>query len=283
MNVFEKKGGMHFVKQTLIYIILGIFTFMALYPLLWLLISSFKTTQEYQLTSKLALPKVWWWKNYYDAWIRGNFGRLFLNSIFYTGVSTIAILYCAIGAGFAFAKLPSRATGFLYKSFVVGVLITLQCIMIPLFFLANWTGLYDTRLGVLLCYIGVGMPMGIYLSTEFIRSIPGSLIESARIDGAPYLKIFLSIIVPMSKPVAMTLAILTITGTWNEFMLINILASSEGIKSLPVGVQKFSGALASDYGKQFAALMISIVPMIIFYVINRKEITNGVAAGAVKG
>lgn len=283
MNVFETKGGWHFIKQTLIYIILAIFTFMALYPLLWLFMSSFKTTQEYQLTSKLALPQVWWWRNYYDAWIRGNFGRLFLNSIFYTGLSTVAILYCSIAAGFAFAKLPSRATGFLYKSFVVGVLITLQCIMIPLFFLANWTGLYDTRLGVLICYIGVGMPMGIYLCTEFIRSIPGSLIESARIDGAPYLHIFLSIIVPMAKPVAMTLAILTITGTWNEFMLINILASSEGIKSLPVGVQKFSGALASDYGKQFAALMISIVPMIVFYVINRKEITNGVAAGAVKG
>ncbi len=235
------------------------------------------------MTSKLSMPKVWWWKNYVDAWIRGDFGKLFFNSIFYTGISTIVILYCSIAAGFAFAKLKSRATPVLYKSFVIGVLITLQCIMIPLFFMANWTGLYDTRLGVLICYIGIGMPMGIYLTTEFIRSIPGSLIESARIDGAPYLQIFFEIIVPMAKPVGVTLAILTITGTWNEFMLINILASSEKIKSLPVGVQKFSGALASDYGKQFAALMISVIPIIIFYIIFRKQITKGVAAGAVKG
>ncbi|HOE09476.1 MAG TPA: carbohydrate ABC transporter permease, partial [Treponemataceae bacterium] len=80
-----------------------------------------------------------------------------------------------------------------------------------------------------------------------------------------------------------TLAILTVSGTWNEFMLINMLASSESIKSLPVGIQRFSGALASDYGKQFAALVIGLVPMLIFYLIFRKQITRGVAAGAVKG
>lgn len=283
MNVMEKTGPKHLISQIIIYIILIFFAFMALYPLFWLFFSSLKTTQEYQLTSKLALPKVWWWRNYLDAWVRGRFGTLFLNSIIYTGVSTIVILYCSIAAGFAFSKLPSKTTPFFYKSFVIGVLITLQCIMIPLFFMSNWTGLYDTRLGVLICYIGIGMPMGIYLTTEFIRSIPDSLVESARIDGAPYLQIFFDIIFPMSKPVGITLVILTITGTWNEFMLVNILASSEKIKSLPVGVQKFSGALASDYGKQFAALMISVIPIIIFYGIFRKQITKGVAAGAVKG
>ena len=107
-----------------------------------------------------------------------------------------------------------------------------------------------------------------------------------------YLAIMLAVIIvwflllkrPVYEAVLISFIILlTITGTWNEFMLINILASSEKIKSLPVGVQKFSGALASDYGKQFAALMISIIPIIIFYGIFRKQITKGVAAGAVKG
>ncbi len=283
MNVFEKKGAGHHIKNIFIYAILIFFTFMALYPLFWLFISSFKTTQEYQLTSKLAFPQQWWPKNYSDAWVRGDFTTLFFNSIVYTAVSTFAILICSVAAGFAFAKLKSKATNFFYKSFVIGILITLQCIMIPLFFMANWTGLYDTRLGVIICYIGIGMPMGVYLATEYIKSIPDSLIESARIDGAPFMKIFTDIIFPMAKPVGVTLAIITITGTWNEFMLVNILASSEKIKSLPVGVQKFSGALASDFGKQYAALMISIIPIIIFYLIFRKQITKGVAAGAVKG
>jgi raffinose/stachyose/melibiose transport system permease protein len=144
-------------------------------------------------------------------------------------------------------------------------------------------GLYNTRLGVLIPYIGIGLPMGVYLGTEFMKSIPDALIESARIDGAKYLWIFTSIIFPMSAPVTMTVGILTFTGAWNEFMLINILTSNDSIKSLPVGINRFSGALASDYGKQFSALVIGMIPMVIFYLIFRKQITKGVAAGAVKG
>jgi raffinose/stachyose/melibiose transport system permease protein len=125
--------------------------------------------------------------------------------------------------------------------------------------------------------------MGVYLSTEYIKSIPDSVIESARLDGAKYTRIFRSIVMPIASPVAATVAILGITGTWNEFMLINILVSKSELKSLPVGINMFSGALASDYGKQFAALVIGMTPMVLFYLTFRKRITAGVSAGAVKG
>jgi raffinose/stachyose/melibiose transport system permease protein len=155
--------------------------------------------------------------------------------------------------------------------------------MIPLFILIRGIGLIDTRLGVLIPYIGIGLPMAVYLSTEYIKSIPTEVIESARIDGAKYLRIFRIIIMPMAAPVATTVAILNITGTWNEFMLINILVASDNLKSIPVGMRQFAGSLATDYGKQFAALVIGMMPMIIFYAIFRKQITKGVSAGAVKG
>jgi raffinose/stachyose/melibiose transport system permease protein len=155
--------------------------------------------------------------------------------------------------------------------------------MIPLFLMVNMVKLYNTRLGVLIPYIGLGLPMGIYLCTEFIKAIPDDVIESAKIDGAKYTRIFRSIILPMCTPVAVTLGIITFTGTWNEFMLINILTSSDSIKSIPVGISRYSGALASDYGKQFAALVIGLIPILIFYGIFRKQITKGVVAGAVKG
>lgn len=267
---------------TVVYILLAIFTILALYPLIWLFINSFKTTTEFQL-NKLGMPKEPTFINYKDAWVRGKFPMLIFNSFFYTIITTVAIVVLSFMAGFAFAKLKSKATPILHGSFVIGLLMTLQCIMVPLFLMINKMGLYDTRLGVLFPYIGIGMPMGIYLATEYIKSIPTALIESARIDGAKYFKIFRAIILPMGTPVAITLAILTVTGTWNEFMLINILTSSDSIKSLPVGVQKFAGALSSDYGKQFAALVIGLIPMLAFYIIFRKEITKGVAAGAVKG
>jgi raffinose/stachyose/melibiose transport system permease protein len=269
------------------YIILGIFTILAIYPLIWLMINSFKTTQEFQL-NKLGLPGsvegyAWTTVNYTDAWTRGKFPILILNSVIYTGVTTIVVIIFSFMGSFAFAKIKNRATPLIHGSFVIGLLLTLQSIMVPLYLMVNWVGLYNTRLGVLIPYIGIGMPMGIYLGTEYIKSIPDALVESARIDGATYMKIFRSIITPMAAPVATTLAILTVTGTWNEFMLINILTASDKIKSLPVGVQKFAGALATDYGKQFAALVIGLIPMLAFYLVFRKEITKGVAAGAVKG
>lgn len=270
------------INMVFTYAVMIFFTVMAIYPLLWLVMNSFKTTTEFQM-NKLGFPKDWVLVNYKDAWIRGKFPRLILNSFIYTGITMVATLVFSFMAGFAFAKIPNRATKFLHGSFVIGLLLTLQSIMVPLFLIINWVGLYNTTLGVLIPYIGIAMPMGIYLGTEFIKSIPDALVESARIDGAAYLKIFISIIVPMAAPVAVTVAIMTVTGTWNEFMLINILTSSDALKSLPVGVQKFAGALSSDFGKQFAALVIGLVPMLVFYLIFRKEITKGVAAGAVKG
>ncbi|MDD2394389.1 MAG: carbohydrate ABC transporter permease [Sphaerochaeta sp.] len=270
------------INMVFTYAVMIFFTVMAIYPLLWLVMNSFKTTTEFQM-NKLGFPKDWVLVNYKDAWIRGKFPRLILNSFIYTGITMVATLVFSFMAGFAFAKIPNRATKFLHGSFVIGLLLTLQSIMVPLFLIINWVGLYNTTLGVLIPYIGIAMPMGIYLGTEFIKSIPDALVESARIDGATYLKIFISIIVPMAAPVAVTVAIMTVTGTWNEFMLINILTSSDALKSLPVGVQKFAGALSSDFGKQFAALVIGLVPMLVFYLTFRKEITKGVAAGAVKG
>lgn len=271
------------VSKVLIYIVMAIFTVLAIYPILWLVIQSFKTTQDYLLNSKLGLPQQWFFQNYLQSWKRGNFSMLISNSLIYTSVTVVSIIVFGFMAGFAFAKIPNKATPFLSGSFIIGILLTLQSIMVPLFLMVNAVGLYNTRIGILIPYIGIGLPMGVYLSTEYIRSIPDALVESARIDGAKYLKIFSAIIVPMAAPVAVTVAIMTVTGTWNEFMLVNILASSDKIKSIPVGIARFSGALASDYGKQFAALVIGLIPMLVFYIIFRKQITKGVAAGAVKG
>ncbi len=276
-NSIKRKIGMIFT-----YIVLVLFAILAIAPLVWLAISSFKTSQDYQM-NHLGLPKRWYYQNYIQAWKRGHFGTYILNSIFYTACTTIAILILSFMSGFAFSKIKKKATKWIYGSYVIGILMTLQSIMIPLFIVINLVGLYDTKLGVLIPYIGIGLPMGVYLSTEYMKSIPGALVESARLDGATYWRIFVSIIAPMAIPVGTTIAILQISGTWNEFMLINMLTSSTKNKSLPVGIQSFAGSLSTDYGKLFASLMIGLIPMLVFYLVFRKEITKGVSAGAVKG
>lgn len=282
ITIAKKKSDFHPLLRLFVYFIIAVFTILTLYPLYWLAISSVKTSTEFQM-NLIGWPKNLTFRNYPSAWTLAKFDILFLNSLFFTIVSTASIIFFSLMAGFAFAKIRSKATLLLHGSFVIGILLTLQSIMVPLFLMVNAVGLYNTRLGVLIPYIGMGLPMAIYLCTEFIRSIPDSVVESARIDGASYFKIFTAIVVPMAKPVAVTLAILNVAGVWNEFMLINILVSSDALRTLPVGILKFSGPLASDYGRQFAALMIGMIPMVIFYLIFRKQITKGVSAGAVKG
>lgn len=270
------------VAKAAAYTMMIVFTIMTLYPIFWLLMNSFKSTTEFQM-SQLSLPAAPTMSNYAEAWKMGDFGLLFPNSILYTAGATIGIVFVSLLAGFAFAKIRSHATMPIYNGFIIGLLVTTQTLMIPLFLEVNLLGIYNTRAAVLLVYIGAGLPLGVYLATEYIKSIPNALIESARIDGAGFFKIFASIVVPMSIPVAVTLSILNITSIWNEFALINILVSRTELKSLPLGIYKFSGSLSTDYGKQFAALTIGMVPMLLFYVIFRKQITRGVAAGAVKG
>jgi raffinose/stachyose/melibiose transport system permease protein len=273
------------LAKVLSYFVMILFSVMTIYPIFWLIMNSFKPTREFQV-SQLGFPLAPTIKNYlgpYGAWKLGDFSELIPNSLIYTLGATAGIIILSVLAGFAFAKIPRKATAPIYASFVIGLLLSVQSLLIPLFLEVNILGIYNTRFAVLLVYIGAGLPLGIYLATEYIKGIPTSLVESARIDGAPYLRIFRSIILPMTLPVATTLAILNITGIWNEFALINILVSKTNLKSLPLGMYRFSGSLSSDWGKQFAALTIGTLPMLLFYFVFRRQITQGVSAGAVKG
>jgi raffinose/stachyose/melibiose transport system permease protein len=291
------------VGKIVAYAVMGAFAFMAVFPILWLIMNSFKSNQDYQL-DKIGWPKEWFPINYAGAWQIGDFGILLPNSVFYTVVGTAGVVLISTLAGFAFAKLKSRASVPMYGSFVIGVMLSLSSLMIPLFLqlsqldllLGNlWTSMglmtdprafhlfYNTRFGVILVYIGSGLPLAIYMITEYIRGIPTSLVEAARIDGASYWKIFARIILPMCMPIITTVAIITLPGIWNEFALINIIVGKLDLQSLPLGILRFSGSRSADYGKQFAALVIGLAPMLIFYIAFQKQITKGVSGGAVKG
>jgi len=270
------------------YFIMSIFLILAIYPIIWLFIQSFKTNQDYMLSSKLALPTEWFFGNYTRVWsqqgLQFGFPTFFMNSVIYTFTTTIAVILLANMAAFGLAKIPVRGSSVIYGAFIIGILLVLQSILIPLFVMVHAAGLFNTRIGILIPYIALGLPMGIYLFTDFIKTgIPDELIESAKIDGASYLGIFPKIIFPMCTPVSVTLAIIGFTGTWNEFILMNILTEGDRLKSIPAMVGRYAGSLGTDYGRLFTSLSLSIIPILLFYFIFRNQITKGVAAGAVKG
>jgi raffinose/stachyose/melibiose transport system permease protein len=126
------------------------------------------------------------------------------------------------------------------------------------------------------------LPVAVYLATAYIRGVPSSLEESAIIDGASYLTIFRTIILPVSRPVVATMTILSFVNNWNEFPLIFVLTSRNAIRSLPYGINSFAGAVNQDYGLQFAALVIGTLPMIVFYLFFHEQLAQGFAEGALK-
>lgn len=276
------------LSKTVLYTILAIFVILAIYPILWLLLQSFKTNQVYLTTNKLSLPAEWYFGNYPRVWnqvgLQAGFSGFFVNSLIYTISTVSAVVIFANMAGYAFAKIEFQITKLLHGIFIVGILLTLQSILIPLFLMVNAAGLFNTRLGIIIPYVGLGLPMGVYLCTDFIKKgIPNELLESARIDGAGFMMTFIRIVFPICTPVSVTLAIITFTGTWNEFILMSLLTAGDKYKAIPAAVGRFAGALGSDYGRLFTTLSLSIIPILIFYFIFRNQITKGVAAGAVKG
>ncbi|MCL2084255.1 MAG: carbohydrate ABC transporter permease [Oscillospiraceae bacterium] len=271
------------MTKTIVYAVMILFAVLSIYPIFWLVIQSFKSNQVYLTTNKLSLPAEWFLGNYSFVWIRGGFSNFFVNSVIYSVVTVSVVVLLSNMAGFAFAKIKYRITPLLHGLFIVGILLTIQSILIPLFLMMNAVNLLNTRLGILIPYIALGLPMGVYLCTDFIRGIHDELVEAARIDGAGFLRIFARIIFPMCAPVSVTLAIITFTATWNEFILMNLMTAGDKYKSIPAAVGRFAGSLGSDYGKLFTSLTISLLPILIFYLIFRNQITKGVAAGAVKG
>ncbi len=207
-----------------------------------------------------------------------------MNSVIYAGVSTFFIVLLGLMLGFALSKMGFPRISALVGGVIgLGYLISINSVIIPLFLMLARLKITDTQLGIILVYVAFGLPLSVLLSTQFIRGLPDSLIESAYIDGATVFRTFLSLIVPLSIPVAVTVAIISALGIWNEFLLVLVLASSEFTKSLPVGVFSFSSLTSTQLGWQLAALVIAVLPVMVVYFIFNRRIAEGVVAGSIKG
>lgn len=231
--------------------------------------------------NKFSWQTIWW--NYTSAWARGELAMKFLNSIIYTVVSTILVVLLGLMLGYGTTKFKFKKASAIIAALVgLGYLLDVNQLLVPLFLMLTNLHLTDTHIGIILVYTAFGLPMAVMLSSTYIRGLPYSLVESAYIDGATPFRTFISIIVPMTIPVIVTISIMTALGIWNEFLLVLVMASKEGTKSLPVGVYSFSSRTGIQLGWQIAALIIATLPVLVIYFIFQKKLAEGVAGGAIK-
>jgi raffinose/stachyose/melibiose transport system permease protein len=257
------------------------FTLLTIGPLVWLVLTSFRPNADI-VRSIIGLPKSFYVENYIQTWKLGKFGILMLNSILYSTTATITTTLLALMAGYGFSKFGYKISGIFYFFFMMGILITVHSILVPLFVLETKIGIDNTRIGIIIPYIAVGLPFLVFLSTSYIKGIPNSIEEAARIDGAGYLTIFWYVILPVARPVMATMAIFSFLGNWNEFVLVFVLTSKGTLRSLPVGINAFAGGRAMNYAYMFTALVVGTIPMILFYVFFHRQLARGFAAGSLK-
>lgn len=270
------------LKNPIIYISLIIFSLINVYPIVWMVINSFKSQQEFSL-DPFFLPDTWRWDNYIDAWQTANLGTYFFNSIFVAVISVVVTVLFGALASYFLARFTFKMNKLVYVLFIFGMIIPIHATLVPMFILMNNLGLLNTGWTLLFPYVAFNLPLTIFILTSFMKAFPKDIEESAIMDGCGIFRIFWSIILPMSRPAIATVTILNFIHCWNEFSFALVLINDESLKTIPLGLANFAGQYNTNYTGQMAGLTMVIIPTILLYVLLEKHIVKGMTAGAVKG
>lgn len=263
-------------------VFLTMFSLMMIYPLYWLLVSAFKSNEEF-FKFPYALPKDWMLDNIIRAWEVANLGKAMINSTIVTISATLLTIFVGALTAYALSRFSFRLKGPLMAFFLLGMLIPIHSTLVPLFSIMNNVGLLDTYLALLLPYTAFQLPIAIFLSFAYMSSVPKELEEAAYMDGAGYWGIFFRIMFPLSVPALATVGILSFLQYWNEFVFALVFINDSNLKTLPLSLSIFSDGYTTDYGLTMAAMAIAVIPTIIMYLLFQEQIMKGMVAGAVKG
>ena len=252
-------------------------------PFIFIVFTSLKTPAAVTSTGAFMPPTELAFQNYADAWSRGNFASSFFNSVIITVIKVPLGLALSAMAAYALAKIKLRTSKALLLLVVFGTMIPFQVMLAPLFTLVNSFGLIDTYPGVILPYIAFGVPYQVFILHGFFKSIPKELSEAALIDGATHFTIFRRIFLPVCLPVLAALLILDFVSTWNEFAMALVLLQDQHMWTLPLGLMSFQGQFSSNYGQLNAAIVMTVLPATIVYLMFQRYFVSGLTSGAVKG
>ncbi len=282
MRRLKKKQGTNWFLTFVL--ILGCLT--VLFPLYMTVIIAFKNPSEMtnDVAGALAPPSSWSFDNFAEAMRVTNFWSALANSLFITGITIVLSVLIHSIAGYVIGRNMRRKKGYklVYFYIVSGMFVPFAILMMPLVKETAQIGLANP-IGVILLYLVFYMPMNVMLYSGYLKNIPLAMEEAAEIDGASTWKTYWTVIFPMMKPMHATVAVLTALGTWNDVMTPLVIMSGSQNTTLPLAQLNFQTQFGTNYNLAFASYLLSLIPILIFYVVCQKQIIGGVANGAVKG
>jgi raffinose/stachyose/melibiose transport system permease protein len=260
----------------------------------WMFSSSLKT-QATVFSDMSLFPKDPQWSNYYIAWTKGGFGRYFFNSLIYTVVVVLGVVFVTSMAAYGISRLKIPGKNFIFFVFLAAMMIPIPGVFVALYVLLNKLGFLNPntgfafldnlimRIGYILPLINSGLSLGIYILKTFFDKMPGDLEDSACIDGCSKFGIYWHIALPLAKPAIAVIVIFNTLTVWNEYLLAMLVLTGKHLMPLTRALMVFRGTHITEYPLLMSGMSITVIPIIIIYLFLQKHIIAGITAGAVKG
>lgn len=254
------------------------------YPLVWILLTALRPAQEFAAGNPFALPSVITLENFERAFAQGNLGHYLLNSAIVTLAADALIVVLGMMAAYAIQVLGFRHSKIVLGFFVIGIIVPAHVTLVPLFLNYRNLGLLNSYWSIIVPLVGFSLPMSVYLFHSFYSYISRELYEAATIDGAGPYRIFLTITAPMSVNAVVTVVFVNTIFIWNDFIFANTFVLDKDMKTVPLGLQSYMGAMGSiDWTATFAAVCVTITPLLLALLVLNRAIIYGIQGGATKG
>jgi len=268
-------------RKAIAYAILALLAAIALVPFVWTISTSLKNIDEVFVYPPTLLPATPKWSNYSRLWDALPIGRWIVNSAYIVVLTVFGKLVLASTAAYAFARLRFPGRDWIFYTFLTSLMIPWEVTLIPGFVLMRQLGWVDSHLALIIP--GIGDVFGIFLLRQFFMSIPRELEDAAKIDGAGYLRVFLTIILPLSRPALAVVAVLGFMSVWNSFLWPLIMMNSPEKFTLPVGLQLLNSQHGTDWTTLMAGDVIALTPVVVVYLLAQKYFIEGITLTGVKG
>jgi raffinose/stachyose/melibiose transport system permease protein len=253
-------------------------------PLLWLLLSSFKTQSEFVNDAAWSLPSHWSFDNYADAWTNGHVATYLRNSLAATIPSLALIIVLGVSAGFALEVMVWRGRHQVLLVFLLGIMVPSQMILLPLFRVYFQAGLSGTLWPLILTYTATGLPLTVFMMATYFRAIPREVFEASTLDGATMLGSFWRIGFPLARNAILTVVLVQFFFIWNDLLIALTFTTDDNLRTIQVGLLNFTGQYGETaYGPLFAAIGINVLGTLVLYLLINQRIIKGLTAGSVKG
>jgi raffinose/stachyose/melibiose transport system permease protein len=272
------------VHRSLTTVVVMLIVAVQVYPLVWLFLTALRTPADFASGNLFALPAEITLDNFARALSTGNLGLNILNSFVVTMGANVLIVVLGTMAAYALTVLGFRFSGAVRAVFLLGIIVPVQIALVPLFIDYAQVGLLDTYASMIIPLAGFALPMSVYLFSSFYSYIPGELYEAATLDGAGPYRIFTQITFPMSLNTIITVVMVNAIFIWNDFIFANTFVLSDGLRTIPLGLQNYIGAMGNvDWTATFAAVCITITPLLLVFLVLNKAMIQGLESGATKG